>query len=227
MRQGNQNRSNRQRSRGRRPSGGGGNAANKVYDSNGPDVRVRGSAQTVADKYLQLAGDAQSQGDRIKTESYFQHAEHYLRIVAANQAAQEQRQAEKEKAAEEHAARIAAKKAREQAEQEQRAAASAEKLEASAEKGEAENASKPEKTSIPEKDENWEGPQPAFLQRESAPEAEKVKKPRRKPARKKPSAKSNGNGVETAAVSSESDNGGEIQSSNEEDSIAPEVTGVT
>ena len=87
MRQGNQNnRNNRQRGRGRRQNSGGGNPSNKVYDSNGPEVRVRGSAQTVAEKYLQLAGDAQSQGDQIKTESYFQYAEHYLRIVAANQA---------------------------------------------------------------------------------------------------------------------------------------------
>ena len=71
---------NRSRNRGRRPS----SSVNRVYESNGPDVKVRGTAQTVADKYLQLARDAQSSGDIVKAESYFQHAEHYLRIVAAN-----------------------------------------------------------------------------------------------------------------------------------------------
>lgn len=73
----------RSRNRGRRPS----SSLNRVYESNGPDVKVRGTAQTVADKYLQLARDAQSGGDIVKAESYFQHAEHYLRIVAANQPA--------------------------------------------------------------------------------------------------------------------------------------------
>jgi len=71
----------RSRNRGRRPS----SSVNRVYESNGPDVKVRGTAQTVADKYLQLARDAQSGGDIVKAESYFQYAEHYLRIVAANQ----------------------------------------------------------------------------------------------------------------------------------------------
>jgi len=123
MRQGNQNnRNNRQRGRGRRQNSGGGNPSNKVYDSNGPEVRVRGSAQTVAEKYLQLAGDAQSQGDQIKTESYFQYAEHYLRIVAANQAVKEQKQAEKDKVTEEHTTRMQVKKDKAVAELERKAA---------------------------------------------------------------------------------------------------------
>jgi hypothetical protein len=75
---------NRSRSRGRRPTGGG-NQSGRVYESNGPDVKVRGTAQTVADKYLQLARDAHSAGDTVMAEGYFQHAEHYLRIVAASQ----------------------------------------------------------------------------------------------------------------------------------------------
>ena len=82
------------RSRGRNRRQGGGNPANRVYDSNGPDVRVRGTAQTVADKYQQLAHDANSAGDRVKAESYFQHAEHYLRIIADAQAQRQQRMAE-------------------------------------------------------------------------------------------------------------------------------------
>ena len=81
----------RSRNRGRRPS----SSVNRVYESNGPDVKVRGTAQTVADKYLQLARDAQSSGDIIKAESYFQHAEHYLRIVAANLPAGQPSQAQR------------------------------------------------------------------------------------------------------------------------------------
>jgi hypothetical protein len=63
-----------------------------VYESNGPDVKVRGTAQTIADKYLQLGRDAQSSGDIVMAESYFQHAEHYLRIVFAAQAYNQQAQ---------------------------------------------------------------------------------------------------------------------------------------
>ena len=70
------------RGRGRKPH----SPLSRVYDSNGPDVKIRGSASHIADKYLTLARDAHSAGDRIAAESYHQHAEHYLRIVAAAQA---------------------------------------------------------------------------------------------------------------------------------------------
>lgn len=53
----------------------------QVYDSNGPDVRIRGTAHQVAEKYLALAKDLSSAGDRILAESYYQHAEHYIRII--------------------------------------------------------------------------------------------------------------------------------------------------
>jgi hypothetical protein len=72
--------------------GGGGNPLSRVYESNGPDVKVRGTAQTIADKYLQLGRDAQSSGDIVMAESYFQYAEHYLRIVSAAQAFNQQNQ---------------------------------------------------------------------------------------------------------------------------------------
>jgi len=64
----------------------------QTFDSNGPDVRIRGSAFQVHEKYLQLARDASLSGDRIIAESYFQHAEHYYRIIAVaqEQAAQQQ-----------------------------------------------------------------------------------------------------------------------------------------
>ncbi|MBV8426850.1 MAG: DUF4167 domain-containing protein [Hyphomicrobiales bacterium] len=77
----------RMRGRNRR----GPNPLARSYESNGPDVKVRGTAQHIADRYLQLARDAQSSGDPVTAESYFQHAEHYLRIIAA---AQDQMQAQ-------------------------------------------------------------------------------------------------------------------------------------
>ena len=66
---------------------------NHVFDSSGPDVRVRGTAQQLFEKYLQLGRDATSGGDRVMAESYFQHAEHYFRIInAMNQAVQQTQQ---------------------------------------------------------------------------------------------------------------------------------------
>lgn len=68
---------------------------NHVFDSNGPDIRVRGTAQQLFEKYLQLGRDATSGGDRVMAESYFQHAEHYFRIInAMNQAAQQNQQSQ-------------------------------------------------------------------------------------------------------------------------------------
>jgi len=59
------------------------NSAGRIYESNGPDVKIRGTAAHIAEKYTSLARDAQSAGDPVATESYLQYAEHYLRIVAA------------------------------------------------------------------------------------------------------------------------------------------------
>lgn len=82
------------RMRGRNPGGGrkGPNPLTRSYESNGPDVKIRGTAQHVAEKYLQLARDAQSSGDPVMAESYLQHAEHYFRIIAAAHQAQQQAQ---------------------------------------------------------------------------------------------------------------------------------------
>lgn len=60
---------------------------NRALDSNGPDVRIRGTANQIYDKYQALARDASSSGDRIKAESYLQHAEHYFRLIRATQQA--------------------------------------------------------------------------------------------------------------------------------------------
>ncbi len=83
MRQGQQNNNNK-RMRGRNRKGP--NPLTRSYESNGPDVKVRGTAIHIAEKYMQLARDAQSSGDRVQAESYLQHAEHYYRIVSAAQA---------------------------------------------------------------------------------------------------------------------------------------------
>lgn len=63
---------------------------NRALDSNGPDVRIRGTAQQIYDKYLALARDATSSGDRVKAENYLQHAEHYFRVLRSIQGPQVQ-----------------------------------------------------------------------------------------------------------------------------------------
>lgn len=84
MRPGNQS-NKRMRGRGRK----GPNPLTRTYESNGPDVKIRGTAMHIAEKYQQLARDAQASGDRVMSENYNQHAEHYLRIVAAAQPPQQ------------------------------------------------------------------------------------------------------------------------------------------
>jgi hypothetical protein len=91
---------NKQRSRGRPNGGGGGGGGggngggggggggkkympprNQTFDSNGPEIRIRGNAHQVLEKYLALARDCSAQGDRIAAENYYQHAEHYFRVI--------------------------------------------------------------------------------------------------------------------------------------------------
>lgn len=69
------------RGRGRK----GPNPLTRTFESNGPDVKIRGTAMHIAEKYQQLSRDAHASGDRVMSENYNQHAEHYLRIVAAAQ----------------------------------------------------------------------------------------------------------------------------------------------
>jgi hypothetical protein len=78
---------NNKRMRGRNRSKGGHhqNPLSRVYESNGQDVKIRGTASHIAEKYLQLARDAQSSGDPVAAENYYQHAEHYFRLIAAAQ----------------------------------------------------------------------------------------------------------------------------------------------
>lgn len=81
MKHGTNSRRGRSRGNGKRhPS-----SKNQSFESNGPDVKVRGSAQQVLEKYLSLARDASSSGDRVTAESYLQFAEHYYRVLTASQ----------------------------------------------------------------------------------------------------------------------------------------------
>lgn len=94
------------RPRGRSGGGGGGHGGggggggghkggkpqrNQTYDSSGPEVRVRGNAHQIFEKYQVLAREATTAGDRIAAESYYQHAEHYLRLINLSGGFQQQR----------------------------------------------------------------------------------------------------------------------------------------
>ena len=94
----------RMRGRNHRPNNGGGGGGsfsrnqqngiplnrNHVFDSSGPEMRMRGTAQQLHEKYTQMARDASSGGDRVTGEAYYQHAEHYFRIISAINQAQGQ-----------------------------------------------------------------------------------------------------------------------------------------
>jgi len=75
-------RQQRGRSRGKPSS----NQGNRSFESNGPDVKIRGNAAVIHEKYMQLARDASSSGDRVMAENYYQYADHYFRVVAEQQA---------------------------------------------------------------------------------------------------------------------------------------------
>lgn len=83
------NKSNRNRSVG--------NVVNRVFDSSGPEGKVRGTPQQIIEKYNQLARDAQLAGDRVATENFQQHAEHYLRLLGTAQKEQEARREQQER----------------------------------------------------------------------------------------------------------------------------------
>ncbi len=91
-------RSSKSRSRGKnrnnRPSGG--NIINRVFDSSGPDGKVRGTPQQIIEKYNQLHRDAQLSGDRVNAENFAQHAEHYLRMLAEAQREMDAKREEQE-----------------------------------------------------------------------------------------------------------------------------------
>jgi hypothetical protein len=89
---------NNKRLRNRNNSGGSNNNSNnnnnnrrgqnpmtRVFESNGPDIKIRGTASHIAEKYVQLARDARTSSDPVAAENYYQHAEHYFRLIAAAQ----------------------------------------------------------------------------------------------------------------------------------------------
>jgi len=73
------------------------NVINRVFDSSGPEGKVRGTPQQIIEKYNQLARDAQLSGDRVATENFQQHAEHYLRLLGEAQKEQEAKREEQER----------------------------------------------------------------------------------------------------------------------------------
>lgn len=95
-------RSRNKSNRNNRPSG---NIVNRVFDSSGPEGKVRGTPQQIIDKYNQLARDAQLSGDRVATENFQQHSEHYTRMLAEAQREQEARRQEQERQREQQQAR--------------------------------------------------------------------------------------------------------------------------
>lgn len=93
-------RSSKSRSRSKsnrnRSNQSGGNVVNRVFDSSGPEGKVRGTPQQIIDKYNQLARDAQLSNDRVATENFQQHAEHYLRMLSEAQREQDARREEQD-----------------------------------------------------------------------------------------------------------------------------------
>jgi len=87
----------RSRGRGRRP----GNSSGRSLDSSGPEVKIRGSASHILEKYQALAQDANVAGDHVASENYLQHAEHYFRMLrsAQSNAAEGERAAKPDSAA--------------------------------------------------------------------------------------------------------------------------------
>ena len=74
-----------------------GNVVNRVFDSSGPEGKVRGTPQQIIEKYNQLARDAQLGNDRVAAENFQQHAEHYLRMLSEAQRDQDQRREQQER----------------------------------------------------------------------------------------------------------------------------------
>ncbi|QDL92500.1 DUF4167 domain-containing protein [Paroceanicella profunda] len=77
--------SNKNRSRNKSSRKSIGNIVNRVFDSSGPEGKVRGTPQQIIEKYTTLSRDAQTSGDRVAAENFMQHAEHYIRMLSEAQ----------------------------------------------------------------------------------------------------------------------------------------------
>lgn len=107
---------NKNNNRNRSGGGGGGNVMNRVFDSNGPEGKVRGTPQQIIEKYGQLARDATLANDRVAAESFQQHAEHYTRLLTAAQVEIDARREQQER---EHRERQQARNDQQQNDQQQ------------------------------------------------------------------------------------------------------------
>ncbi len=116
MRSSNKSRSRNKNNNRRSNNNSGGNIVNRVFDSAGPEGRVRGTPQQIIEKYRALAHDALLADDRVRAESFQQHAEHYARLLLAAQKQQAERLAEQQ-----------ARQAEQQAQQAERQAQQAER----------------------------------------------------------------------------------------------------
>lgn len=168
-------RSSKSRSRSKsnrnRPNSGG-NVVNRVFDSSGPEGKVRGTPQQIIDKYTQLARDAQLGNDRVATENFYQHAEHYLRLLSQAQREIDARREEQERQNRERQA----ERDRERAERQERESAQG-----------AEHPVDPGAAPQPDVVETSQEDSGLVETPEDAP-----KKPRRAPARKKAAPKKTG-----------------------------------
>lgn len=90
-------RSRPKNNRNRGGSNQGGNVVNRVFDSSGPEGKVRGTPQQVIEKYNQLSRDAQLSNDRVAMENFQQHAEHYLRLLSEAQREMDAKRDEQER----------------------------------------------------------------------------------------------------------------------------------
>ena len=90
---------NKNRNNGRRPNPS--NVINRVFDSAGPEGKVRGTPQQIIEKYQSLAHDSQLSGDRVSAENFQQHSEHYARLLLEAQKEIAEKAAAQESSAEE------------------------------------------------------------------------------------------------------------------------------
>ncbi|WP_027243739.1 DUF4167 domain-containing protein [Leisingera daeponensis] len=193
----------RSRSKSNRNRPNGANVVNRVFDSSGPEGKVRGTPQQIIDKYNQLARDAQLSNDRVAAENFQQHAEHYLRMLNEAQREIDARREEQERQNRERQAERDRERA-ERLERQERESASA--VPAS------DLADSPQPEVIDPRGDNGNGADSGLVETpesQSAPadasaEAAPKKAPARKPRARKPTAK----GDDTAEAS---DGGGDAE----------------
>lgn len=138
-----------------------GNVVNRVFDSSGPEGKVRGTPQQIIEKYNQLARDAQLANDRVATENFQQHAEHYLRLLGEAQKEQEAKREQQERENRERQA----ERDRERLERQEREAQSG---------GSGQETSQPEET-------GHETSDSGLVETPESKPARRPRKPRRKP----------------------------------------------